>query len=99
MNLTTEFEPIRQWAKDKGILTKGDVKTQTIKLVEELGEYSDALLRNKPEDMRDAIGDMVVVLTSLAFHSGFTIEECINSAYQEIKDRKGKMENNNFIKE
>lgn len=99
MNLTNEFDPIRQWADDKGILKHGDAKTQCTKMVEELGEFAGALLRNKSDEMRDAIGDMVVVLTSLAYHCGFTIEHCINSAYQEIKNRQGKMNNGNFIKD
>ena len=42
---------------------------------------------------------MVVVLTNLAHLSGFTIEECIQAAYTEIKDRKGKMDNGTFKKE
>ena len=44
MKLKNEFEPIRDWAKDKGIYKKGDIKTQTLKLVEEVGELSKAVL-------------------------------------------------------
>ena len=37
MNLEKEFQPIRDWAKEKGILDKGDAKTQALKLIEEAG--------------------------------------------------------------
>lgn len=99
MNLTREFEPIRQWAQAKGILDKGDAKTQFIKLCEEHGELAKALLEDDHEEVQDAIGDMVVVLTSLAHLRGFTIEECINSAYGVIANRKGRMQDGTFIRE
>ena len=49
--------------------------------------------------MRDAIGDMVVVLTNLAHLTGFNIEHCIEEAYNEISNRKGKIVNGTFIKD
>jgi NTP pyrophosphatase (non-canonical NTP hydrolase) len=98
MNLTNEFQSIRDWAKEKGILDKGDSKTQTVKMAEEFGEFAGALLRNNKPEIKDAIGDMVVVLTSLAYHNGFTIEECINSAYDIIAKRNGSMIDGNFVK-
>lgn len=98
MNLKREFNPIRDWAAQRGIFEKGDIKTQTIKLGEEFGELCQAVLQNKKADIKDAIGDMVVVLTSVARMKGLYIEDCINSAYTEIKNRKGKIVNNNFVK-
>ena len=98
MKLTNEFESIREWAKQKGILDKGDAKTQTIKLAEEFGEFSSALLKSDMEEQRDAVGDMIVVLTSLSYLCGFTIEEAINSAYMAIANRQGKMVDGNFVK-
>ena len=41
---------------------------------------------------------MIVVLTSLSYFGGFSIEEAIESAYSEIKNRKGKIINNTFVK-
>lgn len=99
MNLTNEFEPIRQWASDKGIYEKGDIKTQTLKLAEEIGELSKAVLEKNPEEIWDAIGDMVVVLTSVAHFSNMSIEMCINKAFLVIAHRKGKMDNGTFIKD
>lgn len=99
MNLTNEFDPIRDWAADKGIYNKGDAKTQTLKLQEEVGELAKAVIENNILDAADAIGDCVVVLTSVAKFIGIPIEQCINGAYAEIKDRKGEMSNGTFIKD
>jgi len=93
------FVRIRKWADDRGLYKKGDSKTQVVKLSEEMGEVSRAILKNDAMGIKDGIGDMVVVLTNLAHLTGFTIEECIEAAYEEIKDRKGKMDNGTFKKE
>jgi NTP pyrophosphatase (non-canonical NTP hydrolase) len=93
------FELIRQWAKQKGILEKGDARTQYVKLQEESGELAKALLDNDQEEVIDAIGDMIVVLTNLAELRGLKIEDCIDSAYNVIKNRTGKMINGTFIKD
>jgi NTP pyrophosphatase (non-canonical NTP hydrolase) len=87
------------WANDKGIYTKGDSKTQYLKLMEESGELAEALLKNDRPEIIDAIGDMVVVLTNLAALENLRIEDCVQSAYDVIKNRKGKMENGTFVKE
>ena len=92
------FNEIRLWAKQKNILDQGDIKTQYIKLQEESGELAEAILTNNKEEIKDAIGDMVVVLTSLSYFGGFKIEEAIESAYNEIKNREGKIINNTFVK-
>ena len=92
------FSKIRLWAKEKNILDKGDIKTQYIKLQEESGELAQAILKNDKEEIKDAVGDMVVVLTSISYFGGFMIEEAIESAYNEIKNRKGKIINNTFVK-
>ena len=99
MNLTKEFQPIRDWAQEKGIYDKGDPKTQYIKLMEEAGELAKSILKIDEEEFVDAIGDCVVVLTNLAKLKGYNIEDCINSAYSVIANRRGKMENGTFVKE
>jgi NTP pyrophosphatase (non-canonical NTP hydrolase) len=98
MKLTNEFQAIRNWAKDRGIYEKGDPKTQVIKLFEEAGELSKAILKDDNHEFVDAIGDCVVVLTNLAALKGYNIESCVNSAYNEIANRKGTMENGTFVK-
>lgn len=98
MNLKNEFDPIRNWAKERGIYDNGDIKTQFIKLQEETGELAKAILKNDKAEFIDAIGDCIIVLTNLAKLSSIDIEECINSAYKVILNRSGKMENGTFVK-
>lgn len=99
MNLTNEFQPIRDWAEERGLIQNGDLKTQFTKLGEEMGELAQAILKRDNEKIEDAIGDCVVVLTNFAAMNGMKIERCINSSFGEILNRKGKMENGTFVKE
>jgi NTP pyrophosphatase (non-canonical NTP hydrolase) len=93
------YDLIREWANERGIYKSGDTKTQFAKLQEEAGELARAILKNDKPEFIDAIGDMVVVLTNLAALEGLKIEDCINSAYDVIKSRHGKMINGTFVKE
>jgi len=93
------YDLIRSWAKDKGIYESGDSRTQYVKLMEEAGELAQAILKNDEPEVIDAIGDMVVVLTNLAELRGYNIEKCIDSAYNVIKSRQGKMVNGTFVKQ
>lgn len=99
MKLTNEFQPIREWANERGIYLKGDQKTQALKLVEEAGELCRSILKKDHDELKDAIGDCVVVLVNLAELSALNFEDCVNSAYDTIKNRKGKMSNGTFIKD
>jgi NTP pyrophosphatase (non-canonical NTP hydrolase) len=98
MKLKNEFELIRQWANNKGIYQKGDIKTQYVKLQEEAGELAKAIINNNDNEIIDAIGDCVVVLTSIAYFNNCKIEDCINEAYNVINKRKGQMINGSFVK-
>jgi len=93
------FENIRTWAKDRGLYEKGDPMVQYVKLQEECGELAKALLKRDEPEVIDAIGDIVVVLTNLAHQKGYKIEDCINSAYEVINKRTGKMINGTFVKD
>ena len=105
---SSRFDLIRQWGQDKGITgpdSKGTVPGQMDKLLEELIELLEALHVKNDDATADAIGDMIVVLTLLAElipgfqkHS-FTVENCIDRAYNEIKGRTGKMVNGTFVKD
>jgi NTP pyrophosphatase (non-canonical NTP hydrolase) len=97
--LPSRFDLIRSWANERGIYDKGNSQTQYVKLMEEAGELAAALLNDDKPEIVDAIGDIVVVLTNLAKLEGFDIENCIDSAYNEIANRKGKMINGTFVKE
>jgi NTP pyrophosphatase (non-canonical NTP hydrolase) len=95
----SHFDLIRKWAEDRGLYKGGDTKTQSLKLVEEVGEICRAILKDNHSDIEDGIGDAVVVLTNLAELQGTSIEACIERAYNEIKDRTGKMDNGTFKKD
>ena len=96
--MPSHFDLIREWAEKRGLYNAGDPKTQTLKLMEEAGEICRAVLKKDEPEIIDGIGDCVVVLTNLAHLCDTSIEECIEIAYNEIKDRKGKMDNGTFKK-
>ena len=98
-NKPSQFDLIREWADERGLYDKGDPKTQALKLVEEVGETCRAILKEDREEVIDGIGDCVVVLTNLAELVGVPIEICIAAAYEEIKNRKGKMVNGTYKKD
>lgn len=89
---------IIKWAFDRN-LNAADPDKQFLKLIEETGELAEAMAKGRPEDAEDGLGDMYVVMTILAMQMGLDITECIYRAYNEIKDRKGKMVNGVFVKE
>ena len=95
----SRFDKIRLWADERGLYDNGDPKTQALKLVEEVGETCRAILKEDLPETIDGIGDCVVVLTNLAELTGYSIEKCIDRAYEEIKNRTGKMSNRTFKKD
>ena len=99
MEAPSQFDLIREWADERGLYENGDTKTQALKLVEEVGETCRAILKEDFDEVVDGIGDCVVVLTNLAELQGVSIEACIDAAYSEIKNRKGKMVNGTYKKD
>ncbi|HAP5734583.1 TPA: hypothetical protein IU259_002800 [Enterococcus faecalis] len=89
---------VEEWAKEKR-LDKAESEKQMLKVIEEVGEVAAALARNNKNDLRDGIGDVVVTLVILAMQNDMDLYECLNQAYNEIKDRKGKNVNGVFVKE
>lgn len=89
---------IKEWAIERNLHT-ADPNKQMLKLVEEFGELGEAMAKGNEDLFRDALGDMYVVMTILAMQKDVDIEDCINLAYNEIKDRKGKMIDGVFVKE
>lgn len=89
---------VLQWADARGILKNGRPETQMLKLVSEMGELADNLAKGK--DIKDDIGDCLVVLTIIANMKKTNLAECYTVAYNDIKNRKGYLnENGVFIKE
>lgn len=92
------IKKVEAWSKDKG-LHKGNSFTQYAKSSEEMGEVAAALCRNHTEELRDGIGDVVVTLIILAQQNNMTLQECLEQAYGEIKNRTGRMsKDGSFIK-
>jgi NTP pyrophosphatase (non-canonical NTP hydrolase) len=89
---------IAGWAAERGLLP-GDPRAQLLKTVEELGEVASALAKGRREELIDGIGDVVVTLILLSNIEGFSVTRALNQAYEEIKDRKGKLVDGIFIKD
>jgi|SRR5690606_19759524 len=89
---------IRKWAIDRKI-DGADPNKQILKLGEEFGELCQGMIKNKPEQVIDSIGDMYVVLTILAMQLNVDIQYCVQMAYNEIANRKGELVNGVFVKE
>ena len=96
-DLITYSEKIKQWHHDRNLIEGSDDKTQFAKLIQEAGELSDNICKGK--DIRDDIGDMMVVLINIAERNKLTLTECLEVAYNDIKDRKGRMVDGVFVKE
>jgi len=92
-------EKVLEWAEPKGLLNQQIAPQQFMKLVEEVGELSNAMLKGNKTEQIDALGDINVVLIILAEQLGFDLDTCLQCAYDEIKNRKGKTINGTFIKE
>lgn len=93
------IEKIKKWAVARG-LDKADPKAQMCKLMEEAGELATAINKDRDkEEIEDAIGDCVAVLTILGMQTGVDIEASVRAAYEEIKDRKGMMIGGVFVKD
>lgn len=99
MKTYDDFKSIRGWAHARNLIQGSTTDKQFLKLIEEVGELAAGLARKDSVKVMDGIGDAVVVLTILAEQMGFTIEACIEMAWDEIKDRKGRMIDGVFVKE
>lgn len=88
---------IGKWHRDRNLIDGSTDKDQYMKLIQEAGELSDSLCKGK--DIRDDIGDMMVVLINIMVRNNLTMKECLSTAYDDIKDRKGKMIDGIFVKE
>lgn len=94
---------VNEWADDRN-LKQADPKIQWMRITEEVGEIRDVLLKptkfTEPQAaLKDAIGDTLVTIIVLAHQLDLDVTECLGLAYEEIKNRKGKMINGTFVKE
>jgi len=90
---------VRNWAMERGINKPGNAPKQMIKVMEEVGETAGALLKNNEHELKDGIGDILVTVIILAQQLGYSPTECLQLAYDEIADRKGKTVGGVFVKD
>jgi NTP pyrophosphatase (non-canonical NTP hydrolase) len=83
-----ELEVIR-WSEKRGIIANSDSKTQLLKALSEMGELSDAIIKRDRLGIIDGIGDLLVCLINVAAIEDIDLTRCLESAYNEIKDRTG----------
>jgi len=91
------IELVSRWHHDRNLIDGATSKDQVLKLIQEVGELSDSVC--KKQDVKDDIGDCLVILINIAEREGTNLEECLAIAYNDIKDRKGKMIDGIFVKE
>jgi hypothetical protein len=95
----TELDVIR-WAEARGIVANSDSKTQLLKAVSEMGELADAIIKRDRPAIVDGIGDVLVCLIVVGALEDVNLTHCLQSAYNEIKDRKGYLNKNGvFVKD
>jgi NTP pyrophosphatase (non-canonical NTP hydrolase) len=93
------IQKVTQWAQEKDLVKPESVHPQLAKIAEEFGELCGGILKQKPEIIKDSYGDILVTLIISAAQTGYDLIECLNAAYEEIKDRTGKTVDGTFIKE
>lgn len=97
MDMVDLINNTKEWAKNKGIVSRDNAKQQYIKMVEEVGELGKEVLLGK--DIREELGDVIVTTIILAQDFDTDISECLEIAYNKIAKRKGKIINGVFVKE
>jgi NTP pyrophosphatase (non-canonical NTP hydrolase) len=91
---------IIQWAEARKIIPNSTPATQLLKLMSELGELSDATIKDDLENIKDGVGDVMVCLINYCALQDINLVSCMESAYREIQDRKGTLLTNGvFVKE
>lgn len=93
--MTESFEDLRlkvlRWSYARGILEHSTAQMQFLKAVSEMGELADGLAKNRAEEISDAVGDVLVCLINMCAILEIDPVECLAGAWEEIKDRKGRM--------
>jgi NTP pyrophosphatase (non-canonical NTP hydrolase) len=99
MNYQELEKLVIEWANEKGILEKATTIAQAAKTMEECTELMVAIARHDDDEIVDALGDILVTIIIQAEMQGLKLEECLESAYNVISKRTGKMINGTFVKD
>lgn len=98
MNFEKLEEQVLAWAGERNLLNKDNIKSQALKMVSEVGELCDGIVKGNEDEVIDGIGDVIITLIILAKQMELNPVLCLNVAYQEIKNRKGKTIDGAFVK-
>ena len=91
---------VQNWASERGIYDHSTGTAQLLKAISEIGELADAHAKNDIPEMKDAVGDVLVCLVNYCKLEGLDLMQCCDGAWNEIKDRKGRMiEGGVFVKD
>ena len=92
------IDKVKQWHHDRNLINGStDLQQFNGKLLEEVKELETNILLSQP--IADDIGDILVVLINIATRNNLSLSRCLQVAYDDIKDRKGKMIDGVFVKE
>ena len=91
---------IIRWGDERGIIKNSTPQAQLMKAITEMGQLVDALLKNNVPGVKDGVGDVIVCLMMMCAIMDIDYVDCIEHAWNEIKDRKGHMNSNGvFVKD
>lgn len=93
------IQHVISWAQERNLIEGSTPKAQLLKTLEELGELAKAINKDDLAGVVDGVGDVLVTLIILCAQKGLTVEQCLSAAYEEIKDRRGRMVDGVFVKE
>jgi NTP pyrophosphatase (non-canonical NTP hydrolase) len=99
MNFTELIQATIEWGNQRGLIQERNASRQMLKVMEEVGELAGSLAKNKRDETIDAIGDSLVTIIILSAQLGLDPTECLQTAYWEIANRKGKTVDGVFVKE
>ena len=90
---------VLDWAESRGIFDSSDPKTQCLKFVSEAGELADNIAKGDHYAALDDLGDILVTLILLSEMIDTDLMVCLESAYETIRKRQGRMVNGVFVKD
>jgi NTP pyrophosphatase (non-canonical NTP hydrolase) len=91
---------IIQWAEARKIIPNSNPETQLLKAMSELGELADATIKKDRDAIVDAVGDVMVCLVNYCALQDLNLVDCMEVAYDQIKNRKGTLlPNGLFVKD
>ena len=94
-----ELDVIR-WSESRGIIENSNSQVQLLKAFSEMGELSDAIIKRDMDGIVDGLGDVLVCLINVAAIEDLDLTHCLESAYNQIKNRKGYLNADGvFVKE